>query len=75
MNPHESEGGFMGENKSSLIPMTHESEYMYLCVLCRPLQMKNTMIRKELWNPRAALEEKELWNPRAGLEENLKKVL
>ena len=25
MNPHESEGGFMGENKSPLIPMTHES--------------------------------------------------
>ncbi len=27
MNPHESKGGFMGENKSPWIPMTHESEY------------------------------------------------
>ncbi len=27
MNPHESEGGFMGENKSPWIPMTHESPW------------------------------------------------
>ncbi len=43
MNPHESAGGFIGENKSPLIPMTHESEYPWLTALSYSLPNLNNI--------------------------------